>query len=97
MLFTSYSFIGFILLLVPVYYLLPKKRQWVLLLLASCFFYCTFDPSYLIYVAVTALTVWFCTLMISRDQSIERDTLKTRKDELSKDVQKLRNWSFLQH
>lgn len=88
MLFTSYSFIGFILLLVPVYYLIPKKRQWILLLLASCFFYCTFDPSYLIYVALTAVTVWGCALMMSRDQRIESEYLKERKEDLSKEVQK---------
>ena len=88
MLFTSYSFIGFILLLVPVYYLVPKKRQWFLLLLASCFFYCTFDPVYLIYVLITAVTVWGCAMMMSRDQRIEKEYLKEKKEDLSKEVQK---------
>ena len=88
MLFTSYSFIGFILLLVPVYYLIPRNRQWWLLLFASCLFYCTFDPSYLIYVCLTALTVWGCAMMIRMDQKTQDDYLKERKEEISKEVQK---------
>ena len=39
MLFTSYSFFGFLALLFLAYYLLPRRMQWPLLLGASCLFY----------------------------------------------------------
>ena len=37
--FTSLSFIIFMAVLVIVYYIIPKKLQWILLLIASCGFY----------------------------------------------------------
>ena len=37
--FTSVAFIIFLAILIVVYYLLPKKCQWVVLLVASYIFY----------------------------------------------------------
>ena len=39
MLFTSYNFIAFLIVIFLLYYLVPKKFQWVLLLAGSYFFY----------------------------------------------------------
>ena len=39
MFFTSYEFLGFITVLFILYYVIPGKYQWMLLLLASYFFY----------------------------------------------------------
>ena len=36
MLFTSYSFILFLAILFVLYYLVPRKIQWLLLLAANC-------------------------------------------------------------
>ena len=72
MLFTSYAFIGFILVLIPLYYLIPPSWQWGLLLIASSFFYFLADPHYLLYIAVTAITVWFAA------QRIEVNTLRQK-------------------
>ena len=58
MLFTSYEFLGFILILFVVYYLIPKKCQWPLLLVASYVFYFIAGPEYLIYILVTTLTTY---------------------------------------
>lgn len=59
MLFTSYGFIGFALILLLLYYLVPKRWQWPLLLIASCLFYAMADWRYLLFIGLTALTVWF--------------------------------------
>ena len=45
MLFASYGFIAFIAILFIVYYLIPKKYQWMLLLLASYVFYLFAGPN----------------------------------------------------
>ena len=66
MLFTSYGFIGFALALIALYYLVPKKWQWPLLLFASCGFYAVADPRYLLFIGTTALTVWFCAQQMDR-------------------------------
>ena len=39
MLFTSYTFLGFLAVLFLLYYLIPGKFQWKLLLVFSCLFY----------------------------------------------------------
>ncbi len=56
MLFTSYEFLAFLALLFLLYYLLPKKTQWVLLLMASYLFYALADPRYLVFIGVTTLS-----------------------------------------
>ena len=52
MLFTSYEFIGFLLLLFVLYYIIPKRFQWQLLLVFSYAFYLLADPRYLIYIII---------------------------------------------
>ncbi len=58
LLFTSYEFIGFLLILFLAYYILPKKCQWPLLLLASYLFYCMADVFELIKVSDTIGFSW---------------------------------------
>ena len=58
MLFTSYEFIGCMIVLWLLYYLLPKKIQWVLLLLASYGFVALADPRYLIILTVSTASVY---------------------------------------
>ncbi|HXB90640.1 MAG TPA: hypothetical protein VNU72_00060, partial [Puia sp.] len=48
MLFNSLSFLIFFSIVTPVYYLTPFKWRWLLLLLASCYFYAFFIPAYLL-------------------------------------------------
>ena len=56
MFFTSYAFLGFIAVLFVLYYLIPGKYQWMLLLGASYVFYFIAGADYLIYIATTTLT-----------------------------------------
>jgi len=58
MLFTSYRFILFIMVLFIVYYIIPKKYQWMLLLLASYVFYSVAGIKYLIYIMATTLSTF---------------------------------------
>uniref|UniRef100_UPI00405758D4 MBOAT family O-acyltransferase n=1 Tax=Acetatifactor sp. TaxID=1872090 RepID=UPI00405758D4 len=88
MLFTSYEFIGFIAVLLVLYYLIPKKYQWVLLLIASYAFYCIADPRYLIYILTTTVTIYFAACMMDRNAAKQSEYLKLHKDELSKEEKK---------
>lgn len=58
--FVSYEFILFLLVLFVLYYLVPKKIQWVLLLIASFGFYYAAGAWYPVYILVTSFTV-YCT------------------------------------
>ncbi|MBZ0099094.1 MAG: MBOAT family protein, partial [Taibaiella sp.] len=48
MLFNSMPFLVFFAIVVLLYYALPHKYRWILLLVASCFFYSAFVPAYLL-------------------------------------------------
>lgn len=88
MLFTSYAFIGFVLLLLIVYYLIPKRYQWALLLLGSMFFYATWSPKYLIYIWITIVTTWYTGLKIDGILTEQKAYLKGEGKSLSRDEKK---------
>ena len=48
MLFNSFPFLLFFLIVTPLYYLTPHRGRWLLLLIASCYFYASFIPAYLL-------------------------------------------------
>ena len=58
MLFTSYEFIAFLLILFLVYYLIPKRFQWMLLLAANYIFYFFSGPKFLIYILTTTVSAY---------------------------------------
>ena len=58
MAFTSVSFLIFLLATLVLYYLLPKKLQWVLLLIASYGFYWIGGGKTVLYLVFTTLTVY---------------------------------------
>lgn len=85
MLFTSYGFWGFSAILILAYYLVPKKFQWLLLLVASYFFYFKTGPVYLIYILTTTITIYLAAVLIERSISREKLFLKEHKGELAKE------------
>ena len=69
MLFTSYQFIGFVILLVALYYVLPKKAKWPLLLLGSYVFYFFAGWKFLFYIAGVTVITYVAALLISRNKN----------------------------
>ncbi|TSJ40993.1 MBOAT family protein [Mucilaginibacter corticis] len=66
MLFNSFSFLVFFPLVTLLYYLLPYKSRWALLLLASCVFYCFFIPVYILILLVTIVIDYYAGIYIER-------------------------------
>ncbi len=85
MLFTSYEFLGFIAVLFLVYYLVPKKCQWPLLLVASYLFYFIAGADYLVYIVATTVTTYFAALRIEKNAGRQSAYLKEHKAEMSKE------------
>ncbi|MBE5881755.1 MAG: MBOAT family protein [Lachnospiraceae bacterium] len=58
--FISGSFLLFLLITLIVYYSIPKKGQWIWLLLSGMFFYCFSSPKLVVFVFVSVVTsyVW---------------------------------------
>lgn len=55
MLFNSFSFLVFLPTVTLLYFLLPHRFRWMLLLAASCLFYMAFIPVYILVLFVTIL------------------------------------------
>ena len=88
MLFTSYEFLGFILIVFLLYYLIPKKFQWQMLLVSSYIFYFMADPVYLIYILVTTISVFLLGCKIEELRNRQSEYLKQNKESLSKEDKK---------
>lgn len=88
MLFTSYAFPGFLLILFVLYYRIPKRFQWGLLLAFSYLFYLAASPYYLLYIAVTTVTVYGLALRIERLHQKQRAYLKEHKESMSREQKK---------
>ena len=88
MLFTSYEFLGFLLVVFILYYLLPGRAQVPFLLLASYAFYFIADPRYLIFIAITTVSTFFAAKAIS-DKKVSFDVwFKEHKKEYEKEERK---------
>ena len=88
MLFTSYEFIIFVAVLLGLYYIVPKRFQWILLLVASYIFYWTANPAYLLYIGVTTVTIYFAARKIEENANLQAEYIKQHKEDLSKEEKK---------
>ena len=102
MLFTSYSFIAFIAVVFVLYYIVPKKWQWPLLLVFSYVFYWIADPRYLLFILVTTVSTWFAGIKMEDINTEQSAYLKEHKADLSREDKKVykasmkkKKWSWL--
>ena len=89
MLFTSYAFLGFLATLFLLYYLVPGRFQWKLLLAASYLFYFAAGPAWLLYILATTVTTYFAALRIEDMGRRQKAYIKANKDQLSKEEKKV--------
>lgn len=65
---TSVGFLGFITVLWVVYWNIPRKFQWILLLVASSIFYVLNAPVFtLIYIGISVVSVYYATMYFEKD------------------------------
>jgi len=88
MLFTSYNFILFLLALFIIYYIIPQKYQWLLLLVASFFFYSCSGWDNIAYITVTITATYFTAVKIGQLHRQQELYLKENKGSLSKEEKK---------
>ncbi|AEY67098.1 putative membrane protein involved in D-alanine export [Clostridium sp. BNL1100] len=68
MLFNSIEFLIFFPVVTLLYFLLPHKIRWFLLLISSCIFYMAFVPRYILILGITIVVDYFAGIIISRMQ-----------------------------
>ena len=86
--FVSLGFLAFLAVFIFVYYLVPKKGQWILLLIGSVFFYAFAGWSSLIFIAVTALSTYLAGLYIGKLAEARDAYIKEHSAELDKEAKK---------
>ncbi len=69
MLFNSFAFLLFFAALVVVYYLIPHRFRWMLLLAASLYFYSTFNLNYVFLLIACTLLAYGAAWIVSREQN----------------------------
>src|SRR5690554_4738552 len=72
MLFNTLDFIFFLPLVVLFYYLIPQKYRWILLLLASYYFYMSWKVEYVLLIAFSTLVDYFTGLRMEKSKSKNR-------------------------
>jgi hypothetical protein len=102
MLFTSYEFVAFLAIVFVLYYAVPKRAQWPLLLVFSYVFYYLADPRYLIFILVTTVSTYLISLQMEKVNDAQNAYLAEHKAELSREEKKAykakmkaKKWRFL--
>lgn len=86
--FTSTAFILFATLTLLIYYIVPKRAQWVVLLVASLGFYISYDIWYLPFLTITIFSTWLFARIIARISSKADTYLAAHKANMTKDEKK---------
>lgn len=66
MLFNSFEFLVFFPIVTLLFYLIPNKYRWLILLGASCIFYLYFIPAYLLIIFFIILVDYFAAIQIEK-------------------------------
>lgn len=83
MLFTSYGFLGFVAVLILVYYWIPRRYQWRILLVADYLFYAAAGVTCVPYILTTTVTTYAAAVFIGRNMDRQDAYLIGHKAELS--------------
>lgn len=72
MLFNSLQFVGFFIIVTSLFFILPHKFRWLLLLISSCYFYMSFIPIYILVLGFTIVIDYFAGILISKNEGRKR-------------------------
>ncbi len=64
--YASLKFIFFVLLLCFIYYVFPKKKRYIVLLIGSIFFYCLFSGKYIIFILLSSIITYLSGIFIEK-------------------------------
>ena len=66
MLFNSLQFVIFFPIVIILYFLIPYKKRWILLLIASYYFYMCWKVDYILLIIISTLIDYFCSNKMSQ-------------------------------
>lgn len=83
--YTSLLFLVFVTATLGIYYIVPKKAQWMVLLAASYLFYCSVSFRYVGFILLTTVTTWAAALWIEKNDAAGKAELAAHKKEWDKE------------
>lgn len=86
--FTSLRFLAFLIITVILYYIIPRKHQWKLLLISSYVFYFFCGKWYLPYIIATTISSFFAARCMQNNLNKEKLYLEENKKALDKEQRK---------
>lgn len=80
MLFNSVHFLFFFPIVVLFYYLIPQRFRWIWLLIASYYFYMSWNPTYAVLIFTSTVVTYLCSILIEKfsKQISDEDSKKKR-------------------
>ncbi len=75
MIFNSLTFLLFFVVVTNVYFILPHRFRWILLLGASCFFYMFFKPVYILILVGTIMIDYYAGIQLEKIKDVKRKKL----------------------
>ncbi len=75
MLFNSLAYAVFLPIVFALYWILPHRHRWILLLVSSCYFYMSWKPGYIVLIAFTTLVSFFCGIRIREAETAQAKKL----------------------
>lgn len=76
--FSLYYVLIFLPIVILLYFLTPKKYKYIVLLIASLVFYILISSYLLIYLAITAISIYLIGLKISKNKTLDAEKFKKR-------------------
>lgn len=83
--FTSLEFIGFLLAVVVLYYIVPKKYRWIELLVASYTFYLINGIPQIAFIIATTLITYFAAIIMQKRRDRYKAELDAVRDQITKE------------
>jgi alginate O-acetyltransferase complex protein AlgI len=77
MLFNSFQFLFFFIIVTSLYFYLPYNKRWFLLLAASCYFYMAFVPIYILILGFTIVIDYYAGIWIENATGARRKLFLT--------------------
>lgn len=85
--FVSFQFLMFAILLLIIYFIVPKKWQWVILLIANFIFYAANGLRLCIYIIFTIITTYFAAICVENSNFKMKSEIK--KEEITAEKKKM--------
>lgn len=82
MIFNSIDFLIFFPVVTLLYFVLPHRVRWVWLLVASYYFYMSWNPRYAVLIALSTVITWLSGLLIARAGDVPDERARTRRKKL---------------